>query len=87
MDERLENPTGNRGSDVLMMFKLKAEAPEKYREITTARDSPGRDLLTELKRRVRRHTPDGTIEETEETITMRDDKRSLPDGEPDVSTT
>jgi hypothetical protein len=32
MDERLSNPTGNRGSDVLLMFKLKAEAPEKYRE-------------------------------------------------------
>jgi hypothetical protein len=32
MDERLLNPTGNRGSDVLLMFKLKAEAPEKYRE-------------------------------------------------------
>jgi hypothetical protein len=32
MDERLRNPQGNRGSDVLLMFKLKAEAPQKYRE-------------------------------------------------------
>jgi len=32
MDERLQNPTGNRGSDVLLMFKLKAKAPQKYRE-------------------------------------------------------
>jgi hypothetical protein len=32
MDDRLSNPTGNRGSDVLLMFELKAEAPEKYRE-------------------------------------------------------
>jgi hypothetical protein len=32
MDDRLTNPQGNRGSDVLLMFKLKAEAPEKYRE-------------------------------------------------------
>jgi hypothetical protein len=32
MDERLQNPKGNRGSDVLLMFKLKAEKPEKYRE-------------------------------------------------------
>jgi hypothetical protein len=32
MNERLANPTGNRGSDVLLMFKLKAEAPQKYRE-------------------------------------------------------
>ena len=32
MDNRLENPQGNRGSDILGMFKLKAEAPGKYRE-------------------------------------------------------
>jgi hypothetical protein len=32
MDNRLANPSGNRGSDVLLMFKLKAERPEKYRE-------------------------------------------------------
>jgi hypothetical protein len=32
MDNRLENPQGNKGSDVLGMFKLKAEAPDKYRE-------------------------------------------------------
>jgi hypothetical protein len=32
MDDRLENPQGNRGSDILLMFKMKAEAPHKYRE-------------------------------------------------------
>lgn len=32
MDERLEKPQGNRGSDPLLMFKLKAMAPAKYRE-------------------------------------------------------
>jgi hypothetical protein len=32
MDDRLAHPQGNRGSDILMMFKLKAEAPQKYRE-------------------------------------------------------
>jgi hypothetical protein len=30
--ERLVNPQGNRGSDILLMFKEKAEWPEKYRE-------------------------------------------------------
>lgn len=30
--ERLSNPQGNRGSDVLLMFREKAEWPEKYRE-------------------------------------------------------
>ena len=32
MDARLENPQGNRGSDILYMFKMKAEKPGKYRE-------------------------------------------------------
>jgi hypothetical protein len=31
MDNWLENPQGNRGSDILRMFKMKAEKPEKYR--------------------------------------------------------
>jgi hypothetical protein len=31
-DDRLNNPSGNRGSDILLMFKMKAEKPEKYRE-------------------------------------------------------
>jgi hypothetical protein len=30
--ERLVNPQGNRGSDILLMFRKKAEWPEKYRE-------------------------------------------------------
>jgi hypothetical protein len=32
IDERLGNPKGNRGSDILLMFKAKAEMPGKYRE-------------------------------------------------------
>ena len=30
--DRIANPQGNRGSDVLVMFAAKAERPEKYRE-------------------------------------------------------
>jgi hypothetical protein len=30
--DRIANPQGNRGSDVLVMFAAKAEMPEKYRE-------------------------------------------------------
>ncbi len=33
IDDRLENPQGNRGSDILLMFKAEAEMPEKYREL------------------------------------------------------
>lgn len=39
MDKRLEEPQGNRGSDILLMFKLKALAPEKYRETVNIADS------------------------------------------------
>ena len=31
--ERISNPQGNRGSDILLMFHAKAEQPEKYREL------------------------------------------------------
>jgi hypothetical protein len=49
MDARLETPTGNRGSDVLMMFKLKAIAPEKYREeVKVIGGDFGRDLINKL---------------------------------------
>ena len=32
MHNRLTDPTGNRGSDVLLMFNLKAKRPDVYRE-------------------------------------------------------
>ena len=39
--ERLENPTGNRGSDVLLMGKLTAENPQKWnRNIQVTHDVP-----------------------------------------------
>jgi hypothetical protein len=50
IDERLENPQGNRGSDILYMFKMKAEKPGKYREnvqITT--DAPVKQMLEQMR--------------------------------------
>jgi hypothetical protein len=32
LKDRLEDPQSNRGSDVLLMFKAKAEMPHKYHE-------------------------------------------------------
>tara|TARA_R110000824_G_C15232376_1_gene678768 strand:- start:13779 stop:14402 length:624 start_codon:yes stop_codon:yes gene_type:complete len=50
IDDRLENPQGNRGSDPLLMFKTKAEMPEKYREDVKVIDSGvGALLLDKLK--------------------------------------
>ena len=33
MHERLHDPKGNRGSDILLMFDLKAKRPDVYREL------------------------------------------------------
>lgn len=51
MDDRLANPQGNRGSDVLLMFKMKAEDPAKFRETVEVVDTrETKDLLDELRR-------------------------------------
>ena len=51
IDSRLESPEGNRGSDILLMFKAKAEMPSKYREEVKIIDtSATKDLLAELRR-------------------------------------
>ena len=50
IDSRLADPTGNRGSDILLMFKAKAEMPHKYREEVRVIDTtPTRDLLVKLR--------------------------------------
>jgi hypothetical protein len=55
MYERLQHPQGNRGSDILLMFKMKAENPAKYRENSppVARDE-GRELLDRLTEMARK---------------------------------
>ena len=68
MDKRLENPQGNRGSDILYLFKMKAERPEKYREevnVIGANVAVQRwDKLTELAARSaqRRRLDEGAAE-------------------------
>jgi hypothetical protein len=51
MDERLADPKGNRGSDILLMFKLKAERPSKYREDVKVQ---GLEPLTQLLEEARK---------------------------------
>lgn len=43
IDSRLEDPQGNRGSDILLMFRAKGEMPAKYRENALA---PGQQKVT-----------------------------------------
>ena len=51
IQSRLDDPEGNRGSDILLMFQAKAEMPEKYREEVKIIDTgPTKDLLAELRR-------------------------------------
>jgi hypothetical protein len=60
--ERLETPQGNRGSDILLMFKAKAEMPEKYREEVKVIDSgASKDLLRELRRLGRPWVVEGEV--------------------------
>jgi hypothetical protein len=50
IDERLANPQDNRGSDILLMFKAKAEMPEKYREEVKVLGMEGpKEMLARLK--------------------------------------
>jgi len=49
MIERLEDPEGNRGSDVLLMFALKGAYPEKYKDAVVVTDSSAKDLIARLR--------------------------------------
>jgi hypothetical protein len=49
MHKRLHDPEGNRGSDVLLMFNLKAKRPDIYREQTVIVDTGAVDLLATLR--------------------------------------
>ena len=47
--ERLENPSGNRGSDILLMGKLNAEHPEKWnRNLKLTHDVPN-EVIQQLR--------------------------------------
>jgi hypothetical protein len=64
MDDRLENPQGNRGSDILYMFKMKAEKPEKYREnVQVTGLEPMTQLLEEARKLAARDIERRRLEE------------------------
>jgi len=48
MFERLDAPSGNRGSDILLIFALKAHWREKYSEAATTEDDSAKDVLRTL---------------------------------------
>ena len=65
MHERLTDPQGNRGSDILLIFKLKGLRPDKWREAALMVDDAAKDTLKEL-RKLRREELREEKEEKEE---------------------
>ena len=51
--ERIKDPEGNRGSDVLLIFLLKAHHPDKYRE-QIVQDDAARDFISDLRREAKK---------------------------------
>jgi hypothetical protein len=50
MWDRIDDPTGNRGSDILLMFALKAHAPKTYRELPAMDDETAKETLAQLRK-------------------------------------
>jgi hypothetical protein len=48
MFRRIFDPTGNRGSDILLMFALKAHWPDKYKDTAQPTDDSAKDVLRTL---------------------------------------
>ena len=48
--DRLHNPEGNRGGDILLIFHAKAVDPDRYREIAIHVDDKAVESMEELKR-------------------------------------
>ena len=48
--DRIRNPVGNKGSDVLAIALLNAHYPEKYRQNVTIVDTSAKDLLSRLRK-------------------------------------
>lgn len=66
--ERINDPTGNRGSDVLLMALLNANRPDKYRPNVIITDDTAKDVLKALgAKRTKRTTEDPEPETREPT--------------------
>ena len=75
--ERLEDPKGNRGSDVLLMALLNANRPDKYRPNREPTDDTALSILTEL-RAIRKQRREERKALTEGTITVDEQGQPAP---------
>ena len=59
MFSRILAPEGNRGSDILVIFAVKAAWPDKYRDVVVLGDDTAKDVLKALQsKRTKRTTED-----------------------------
>lgn len=65
MWNRLATPVGNRGSDILLMFALKARRPDVYRELTVVLDGKAVESMEEVKKLVSQARKRQRVEERE----------------------
>jgi len=61
--KRLEQPEGNRGSDVLLMFFLNGLRPHKYRPNPPMTDETAKDLVAELRKLQRSRRAETVIDQ------------------------
>ena len=61
--ERLLDPQGNRGSDILLIHQLKSRRPDVYGDKVTVTDDRSRDLLSILAGDKPAQVVDGTARE------------------------
>jgi len=75
--ERLRDPQGNRGSDVLLITMLNAHWPEKYRPNAQPEDQSALRLMSMLRDG---HQRTVQVESTDQTFVDSESRRSLPEG-------
>ena len=81
--DRLKEPQGNRGSDILLMFRLKGEMPSKYREEVKVIDTGvSKDLLKELRAMGQARVVEGSIPPYEVPAKVVDTSLLSPPPEP-----
>lgn len=64
MHRRIFDPEGNRGSDILLIFDLKAAKPDKYRENVQPTDDHAKQVWDKLMEMVRGSAPHAPETET-----------------------
>ena len=90
---RVKDPQGNRGCDVLLIGLLNANWPQKYRQTSALDQDYAREVLSEMKRVFKQEKATEPVKETELSVPMEetlaqilDKHRHAPEeGNPDIT--